>query len=100
MKKLITCLGLLMALSFASGCTLYFGPDDDDDWSEPPPGTGWSCYSDYDCAAGCYCDTGYYGDGSYGYGECIEAGYCTSDADCGWGYQCDESRSSCVPGDV
>jgi len=102
MKKLLTCLGLLMALGVASGCTLYFGPDDDDGYygDGSGDGSGWSCYSDYDCASGCYCSSGYYGDQSYGYGECVEAGYCTSDSECGYGLTCDEARNSCVPSDV
>jgi Cys-rich repeat protein len=107
MSKLITCIGLVIALA-ASGCTLYFGPDDDDDnqyssycddsgcytcdnytgecW---PDGGGNGCYYDGDCAAGCYCDPGS--------GVCIETGFCGEDGTCPDGYVCDD-RASCVPG--
>lgn len=107
MKKLLTCFGLVMAIA-ASGCTLYFGPGDDDSsqyysycdatgcwtcdsntgqcWSD---GGGQGCQLDQDCAAGCYCDTGS--------GTCVETGFCTLDTDCPSGYTCDD-RASCVPG--
>ena len=106
MKKLLPTLGLLLALA-ASGCTLYFGPEDEDSdyysycdatgcwtcnsetgecWSD---GGGTQCYSDYDCAAGCYCDAAS--------GSCIETGFCTYDSDCPEGYSCDD-RASCTPG--
>ena len=105
MRKLLSALGLMMAF-VATGCTLYFGPDDDDDryysycdqsgcwtcdsvtgdcWQD---GGGWGCTSDWDCAAGCYCDESS--------GGCVETGFCNSDADCGPGYTCDD-RQSCVP---
>lgn len=107
MKKLLTCLGLVMAVA-ASGCTLYFGPGDDDGGNQYysycdstgcwtcdsvsgecwPQGGGSVCYTDQDCAAGCYCDTGS--------GQCIETGFCSYDTDCPQGYHCDE-RASCVP---
>lgn len=108
MKKLLACIGLVMAVAAASGCTFYFGPEDDDDryysycddtgcytcdsatgecWSDGGGG-GYGCYSDDDCAAGCYCD-------SYS-GECIETGFCSYDEECGDGYVCDD-RASCVP---
>lgn len=106
MKKPFSTLGLVMALALVSGCTLYFGPDDDDDryysycdetgcytcdnetgqcWSD---GGGWGCYSDYDCAAGCYCDENS--------GTCVEAGFCSDNGECPEGYYCDD-RASCVP---
>ncbi len=107
MKKLITTLALtLVSALFISGCTLYFGPDDEDDryysycddsgcwtcdnytgecWSD---GGSLSCSTDYDCAGGCYCDEDY--------GTCVETGYCTYDEDCSPGYTCDD-RASCVP---
>lgn len=103
MKKLLVALGLMMAIA-STGCTLYFG-EDDDYGSECPPGTyltyddygpvcvpdggGYYCSSDYDCAGGCYCDPAT--------GTCVEAGYCTTDADCPEGTTCDETRSSCDP---
>jgi Cys-rich repeat protein len=109
MKKLmLPTLGLMLAL-FASACTLYFGPDDDDDqyysycdstgcWTcDSYSGECWSdggtlgCYSDYDCASGCYCDEDY--------GTCVETGFCSYDEDCGAGYSCDD-RGSCVPDDT
>src|SRR5690349_6396240 len=108
MKKLLPLMGLLTALAvFSSGCTLYCGPEDEDDdyysycdssgcytcnsetgecWSD---GGGTACYSDYDCAAGCYCDVSS--------GSCVETGFCSFDSDCPDGYTCDE-RASCVPG--
>ncbi len=102
MKKLLACLGLVMAASL-SGCTLYFGEEREgdcpagtyesyDDWGNavciPGGGDGWYCNSDDQCAAGCYCDESA--------GLCNEAGYCASDADCGLGMTCDCSNS-CVP---
>jgi Cys-rich repeat protein len=106
MKKLFTAVGLVLAVALASGCTLYFGPDDDDDryysycdetgcWTcDSYTGECWSdggpngCYSDYDCAAGCYCDEAS--------GVCIENGFCSYDTDCPEGFVCDD-RASCVP---
>ncbi|HLL25407.1 MAG TPA: Dickkopf N-terminal cysteine-rich domain-containing protein [Kofleriaceae bacterium] len=96
MKKLLSALGLMMMMAFTlTGCELYFGKDGDrngrgDDEGRPP---GWSCDSNADCAAGCYCE-GATGGKS---GECEEAGFCDSNADCPAGHVCDE-RSSCVPG--
>jgi len=106
MKKLmLPALTLMMAL-FASACTLYFGPDDEDDryysycddtgcWTcDSYTGECWSdggtlgCTTDDDCAGGCYCDESY--------GSCVEAGYCSYDTDCPEGYSCDD-RASCVP---
>jgi hypothetical protein len=48
---------------------------------------GYECKDSSDCAAGCYC----------GDGVCEEAGFCTLDSDCGNGFACNESRSSCEP---
>jgi hypothetical protein len=101
-----------------SGCELYFGEeenngswnycgsdgyyecnDNDCYWRGPEcpsssgsggmtvPPNGYDCDSNTDCAAGCYCANGF----------CEEAGFCTQDSDCGTGYVCDESRSSCEP---
>ncbi len=105
MKKLLLCMGLLLAIG-ASGCTLYFGEDDDDGqyysycdqtgcwtcdsysgecWQD---GGGWGCSTNADCAAGCWCDTSS--------GSCIETGFCSFNEDCPQGYVCDD-RQSCVP---
>jgi hypothetical protein len=116
-KHSISLLVASLATTALAGCQLYFGEDDQDDswtycgsdgyyecyeedcyWRGPecpagmdpngqPP--GFECDADNDCAAGCYC----------GNGICEEAGFCTSDADCGPGYTCDESRSSCTTDD-
>jgi hypothetical protein len=89
-KKLLGLLGLVLI----SGCTLYFGPDDDNDDGARPPGGdgggdgGWACGNNYDCAAGCWCDTDS--------GTCVENGFCTTDADCSGDLVCDD-RNSCVP---
>jgi hypothetical protein len=111
---------LLVALSttaMLAGCELYYGGGNSDDswtycgsdgyytcqgndceWASPtcpdagsgsPPG-GFDCASNSDCAAGCYCANG----------TCEEAGFCTTDADCGEGYHCEVDRSSCVPDDT
>jgi hypothetical protein len=113
MKKLLVTLGLMMALT-SSGCTLYFGESDDDGgdvivtnycegsgnstqcytcytypdgWQECFPDS-WGCANDDGCAGGCYCDENT--------GECVEAGYCSTDAECGFGMECDCS-GSCIP---
>ncbi len=111
MNKLIACTGLVMAL-FVSGCTLYFGEDRDnevqvshycdgvaeattcytcytqpDGYQECFP-DGYGCTTDSGCASGCYCEESS--------GSCIEAGYCASDAECGYGLECDCS-GSCIP---
>jgi hypothetical protein len=110
---------LAVAASTLAGCQLYFGEDqgsdswtycgsdgyyecNDDDcyWRGPEcPATsgggsgsggtmgGFECDTSTDCAAGCYC----------GNGVCEEAGFCTQDSDCGNGFTCNESRSSCEP---
>lgn len=113
MRKLLVGLAALMAIT-ASGCTLYFGESNGGDVSvttycEPGPnGTvcytcyqypdGWQecfpdsygCNDDNDCATGCYCDEGT--------GECVEAGWCNTTADCGGGLTCDCSGSCAEPG--
>lgn len=99
----LTLAGLcLLAALFMTGCTLYLGPDDDDnwqdggdgwsddDWTQPP---GFPCDSDAECAAGCYCTDAVPGDGVSG--TCVESGYCTRDADCGAGMECD--GGTCKP---
>ncbi len=96
----------LLAALFLSACTLYLGPDDDDDWCDdgwscggddvgPPPGGGFPCDSDLECAAGCYCTDEVAGDGVWG--TCVESGYCTTDRDCGSGMECD--AGTCKPVD-
>lgn len=111
MNKLLTSLGVALTLAL-SGCTLYFGghgghdrwtycgadgfyvcEGDNCTWQGAScpggdGGTGYTCTSDRDCAAGCYCADS---------GTCEEAGFCTTDADCGPGFVCDVSRSSCEP---
>lgn len=105
MKKLLFALGLVALMS--TGCTLYFGNGDDGSDGDCPPGTypsydeygltciddggGYYCSNDYQCAAGCWCDTST--------GTCVESGYCTSDADCPEGTTCDPSRQSCTGND-
>ncbi len=79
-----------------AGCHLYLGDDDGDycnDWScsDTPPidnPAGWSCTSNSNCAAGCFCN-----DDNY----CEEFGFCETNDDCPSGFSCDD-RSSCVPG--
>jgi hypothetical protein len=109
MKTKSLLLGIaVLGLTAMSGCELYFDDRDGDgpnggytycdetgcwycdDYGCYPEGTDgdWgSCYSNYDCAAGCYCDSS---------GACVEAGFCGSDADCPEGFICDD-RASCVP---
>ncbi|HEU0029042.1 MAG TPA: hypothetical protein VFQ53_00325 [Kofleriaceae bacterium] len=109
MNKLLSLFGLAIAAAALTGCELYFGEDNNDNWSycgadgyyvcqgdacewagaECPGGGGggFSCESDADCAAGCYCQNG----------VCEEGGFCSADTDCPDGFHCDESRSSCVP---
>jgi Cys-rich repeat protein len=114
MKKHITLLVAAAAMVLAAGCSLYFGENNNSgSWSycgqdgyyecwdnecywrgsECPAGVGsgrppgFECNAHSDCAAGCYCGDGY----------CEEAGFCTQDSDCGNGYTCNESRSSCEP---
>ena len=106
MKRTLLLASLAIAFT-ATGCSLYFGPNDNDDtWSycdstgcytcddwgctsDDPGGggNGWDCYTNYDCAAGCYCTNS---------GYCEEAGFCSSDNDCANGMVCDD-RASCVP---
>jgi hypothetical protein len=117
MKHSIALLVATVTLAL-SGCELYFGDEQNNDswnycgsdgyyecndndcyWRGPEcpstsgsgssttPPNGFDCKSNTDCAAGCYCANGF----------CEEAGFCTQDSDCGTGYVCDESRSSCEP---
>lgn len=98
MKKLLSLLGLTFMMAFTlTGCELYFGKDGNGrggDGDGRPP--GWSCGTNNECAAGCYCE-GADADANQ-QGECVEAGFCDSNADCPEGYVCDD-RSSCVPGE-
>jgi len=73
-----------IALSFAgSGC--FCSALIDDDWNN---GGGWgNCDTDSDCFEGCICSDG----------ECVETGWCMSDADCE-GTTCDVSRNTCGGG--
>ncbi len=104
----LACLMLALALG-ASGCNLYFGPDHGQDhWSycdqtgcydcvgnvcTPQGSPGYTCASDNQCAAGCFCDLT---QGDQNYGTCIETGFCTDSSSCQTGYHCD-GRGSCVP---
>ncbi|MDQ3364312.1 MAG: hypothetical protein M3680_02635 [Myxococcota bacterium] len=95
MTKSLHSLGLALTLAFftmgLTGCQLYFGGDSDIG-DRPGGGGGWSCESNLDCAAGCYCE----GATPSKSGICEEAGFCSQDSDCPTGYTCDD-RSSCVP---
>lgn len=102
---------LLLSLVTLAGCELYFGGsggDDDDRWNycandgyyacqgdscewigpRCPDDPNYTCTSDDECAAGCYCGTE---------GFCEEAGFCSQQSDCPEGFTCDVERSSCVP---
>jgi hypothetical protein len=110
MKKLFSPLALAVALASLTGCELYFGGHndggddrwtycandgyyvcngDDCEWAGArcPADPGYTCESNADCAAGCYCQDG----------VCEEAGFCSTDAECPDGFSCDEARNSCVP---
>jgi hypothetical protein len=100
MNKLLTSVGLAIAVATASlltGCQLYFDDHNDRHSSSPDPNggssgpgaqPGFSCTTDANCAAGCFCADG----------TCTEAGFCSTDKDCGDGFICDVARSSCEPG--
>jgi hypothetical protein len=97
--------GLAVVAAVAlGGCDLYFGSSgggggysycdetgcyECDDWGCWGTGAqpGDNCRTNYDCAAGCYCDAD---------GTCQESGFCSRDTDCVPGYECDD-RSTCVP---
>ncbi len=53
---------------------------------------GPSCYDDYQCDQGDYCNEGL--------ALCEYGGYCTADAACPDGFSCDELRNTCVPGEA
>ena len=110
MTKLLSALRLALLAAFAvtlTSCGLYFGDSNDNDsWtycgsdgyyecsgedcsfvsSQCPAGTqtpGFTCETDADCAAGCYCDeTGTAGPAN----TCVEAGFCATDEDCPAGH--------------
>jgi hypothetical protein len=102
MNKLLTSVGLAIGIATASmlaGCQLYFGDHhggNGDDVASPPSGgsgnpgnpPGFECSSDAACAAGCFCAED---------GTCTEGGFCKSNADCGAGFECDVTRTSCIP---
>jgi hypothetical protein len=127
MKKLVNCLGLLVALTALgtlAGCELYFGPDHGGSWSYCGSDGQYSCQGN-DCHWTSPTCTdpgsggggqGMGGSGSNGTGSecssnaqcaagcycssgtCTEGGFCTQNSDCGPGYFCDTNRSSCEPG--
>ena len=70
-----------------NNCTLVSSTCPADTGSGGSAGNGYTCSSNTDCAAGCFCENG----------TCEEGGFCTSDSDCGSGFFCDTSRSSCEP---
>ena len=113
MTKLLSPIRLVLALATVftvSGCELYFGghgsqgdrwtycgndgyyvcQDNDCEWAGArcPDDPNYTCTSDQDCAAGCFCADN---------GTCEEAGFCDNDSQCPAGYTCDEARQSCVP---
>jgi len=121
MTKLLASLRLVLLAAFTvtlASCGLYFGDgDNEDSWtycgsdgyyvcqgddcqfagSTCPSGTqtpGFTCETDADCAAGCYCEGEDAATGTTG--TCVEAGFCATDEDCPEGYVCDD-RTSCVP---
>jgi len=91
----LTSVGVAIAvatMSLLAGCQLYFGSNDSGGGGgggggsgDRPP--GFQCNGDAQCAAGCFCSNGI----------CAEAGFCSTDKDCGSGFHCDIARSSCVP---
>jgi hypothetical protein len=104
MHKVISIVVFTVIAMFA-GCHLYVDPDDGsapcrpgdrcggsgpnttEPWPVPTDGGQTWCETDEQCAAGCYCEDN----------VCHEAGFCSRDSDCSYGYHCDEPRSSCVP---
>jgi len=113
MTKLFTHTRFALALATVfslAGCELYFGGDNHDDgdhwtycandgyytcqgnnceWAGPrcPDDPNYTCTTNADCAAGCYCANG----------VCEEAGFCGPNTKCPDGFHCDEGRASCVP---
>jgi len=60
----------------------------DDRASCVPEGSGGMCESDADCPYGSYCDEAS--------GVCVGSWTCTTDDECGPGYECDD-RGTCIP---
>lgn len=107
MNKLLSSVGLAITfatVSMLAGCQLYFGSSNGSGSNSSGPsgsgggaggsggvgsGTapGHECTTDKQCASGCFCADG----------VCTEAGFCKTDTDCGNGFHCDTSRSSCIP---
>lgn len=100
MNKLLSSVGLAIAVatvSLVTGCQLYFNDNHDHQSGGGSAGggsagsgasqPGFSCTTDVNCAAGCFCSDG----------TCTEAGFCSTDKDCGDGFVCDTTRSSCKP---
>ena len=101
MNKLLSSLGVAIAVatvSLLAGCQLYFGSSGSSGGGGGrgganggggsdgnPPGA--QCTMDNQCSAGCFCANG----------VCTEGGFCATDKDCGGGFHCDTSRSSCIP---
>ncbi len=102
MNKLLSSLGLAIAVatvSLLAGCQLYFGssgssgggggggPNGGSATGSDGNPPGAQCSMDTQCSAGCFCANG----------VCTEGGFCATDKDCGAGFHCDASRSSCIP---
>lgn len=100
--------GSALALSL-TGCDVYFGPSSTSDCGlfepcgtdiapdVPPPGTpGGECLSDYECAAGCFCERPENASLDDP-GACVETGFCDSDSDCPADFACQLDRATCVP---
>jgi hypothetical protein len=113
MKKLFSPTRIVLAIASVfslAGCELYFGGNDEGggdrwtycandgyyvcqgencEWAGPrcPDDPNYTCETNDDCAAGCYCANG----------VCEEAGFCGKNGECPDGFHCEEDRSSCVP---
>ena len=113
MKNLFSPHRLVLAIATVfslTGCELYFGGSgssggdrwtycandgyyvcqgDNCDWAGPrcPDDPNYTCTTNNDCAAGCYCANG----------VCEEAGFCGAGTACPDGFHCEDARSSCVP---
>jgi hypothetical protein len=104
MKKLVNCLGLLvavMALGTLAGCELYFGPDHGNDWSYCGADGQYQC-SGNDChwvSSTCTSSGGSGGGGSIGTGSGsggTTGSECSSNAQCATGCYC--SSGVCTEG--
>ncbi len=122
MNKLVTTLGLMLAIAALGGCDLYFGNGHNGNWSYCGSDGQYQCSGDnchwvsptctdsgsgsssgggsgssttgYSCTSSQQCAAGCYCSN----GVCTEGGFCSQNSDCGAGYYCDTSRSSCTPG--